>query len=239
MPRSDHIIFWLNAFIPAHVEGWTLSAPTDPNRSWLQPLKPRLAFDCYLTDAGREPGDPQGRQSRMHSELSLWIRDGVLERHEAHHVSGVSVEVECDTGEVDGSSRDSKANLSFAWNPELPPPPPTTPWGFLPHRRALARGVSFRRTNWIRFELEGSSSNSRMPAVVTPSIDYHGELIVHPGPRVVSFRGMVDDFPAFEAYVRVNGGPSQELFRRPVPPGGRPWDLWGGASNPVSGTVSY
>jgi hypothetical protein len=58
-------------------------------------------------------------------------------------------------------------------------------------------------------------------------MDVIGYLLVDPIARTVKFDGKVDEFPAYEAYVSVDGGPPRTLFRQDIVPGKTPNDLIG------------
>ena len=69
-----------------------------------------------------------------------------------------------------------------------------------------------------------------------PDIDMLGVLRIDRDQNRIRFVGAVDDFPAFEAYVKVNDGPPMTLFRvRPVAPIG----LIGDVKRDVDATVGF
>jgi hypothetical protein len=71
----------------------------------------------------------------------------------------------------------------------------------------------------------------------SPDADLNGTITIDLAARTVSIHGMVDAFPAYEAYVDIDGGGAQELFT--IDPEGGPGSLLGGANRAVSGEVSF
>src|SRR5262249_28920988 len=62
----------------------------------------------------------------------------------------------------------------------------------------------------------------------SPDIDIEGVLIVDPTRRVIAFIGLVDEFPAYEAYASFDSDPAVFLlFQQSVLPGKTPWNLVG------------
>ena len=55
---------------------------------------------------------------------------------------------------------------------------------------------------------------------------------------VVSFIGLLDSFPAFEAYASLNGQ-TKALFTSLPPPGNTVTDLLGDANRPIQGSVLF
>lgn len=69
-----------------------------------------------------------------------------------------------------------------------------------------------------------------------PDIDLLGVLRIDRDNNSIRFKGGIDDFPAYEAYARVNSGPAMTLFReRPV----FPFGLVGDVKRNVDTTVRF
>lgn len=73
----------------------------------------------------------------------------------------------------------------------------------------------------------------------SPNIDLVGTLTVDRVNRFVEFVGKVDEFPAFEAYVSINGGAPRTIGQLGPKPGAGPSSLVGGANRVFRGKVTY
>jgi hypothetical protein len=69
----------------------------------------------------------------------------------------------------------------------------------------------------------------------SPDIDLNGWFSVDPFNGSVSFSGLVDGFPWYEAYAAGNNGAPVTLFTLDPPAGNTPLDLVGDANRPASG----
>jgi hypothetical protein len=70
---------------------------------------------------------------------------------------------------------------------------------------------------FVQIDFEAAANLPLIP--FSPDIDMLGTLSIDRDAGQVRFRGAVDNFPAFEAYVSFNDGPAQMLFQRdPVAP---------------------
>jgi hypothetical protein len=80
---------------------------------------------------------------------------------------------------------------------------------------------------------EGSAS---MPLLSgSPAADMNGWFSVDPFTGAVSFSGLVDAFPWYEAYASGNNGSPVTLFTLDLPPGNTAIDLFGDANRPANG----
>ncbi len=85
--------------------------------------------------------------------------------------------------------------------------------------------------------LAGAGRNPCVPGA--PPIDYRGTVTIDVFSRTVSFMGWVDEFPAFEMFGSVDGGPAKSLFLKSPDLGKNPWDLLGGPNVPVTGAAQF
>ena len=69
----------------------------------------------------------------------------------------------------------------------------------------------------------------------SPDIDLNGWFSVDPFNATVSFNGLVDGFPWYEAYASGNNGTPVTLFTLEPPPGNTPMNLIGDANRPAMG----
>jgi hypothetical protein len=70
-------------------------------------------------------------------------------------------------------------------------------------------------------------------------IDYEGTLTISQSARSVHFVGMIDQFPAFEAYAATNGGAGIKLFQEAPPLGNTVMNLPGTANRPINARVQF
>jgi hypothetical protein len=73
----------------------------------------------------------------------------------------------------------------------------------------------------------------------SPNIDLVGVLTVDRVGKFVEFIGKVDDFPAFEAYVTINGGTARTIATLGPKAGSGPSSLVGGANREFRGRVNF
>lgn len=92
-----------------------------------------------------------------------------------------------------------------------------------------------RSGNVVSLDLAAAANNPCFTG--SPDIDYQGTLTVDLSTRTVSFQGLVNGFPAYEAYATVNDGAGSTLFRHG--PSGDPESLVGDPDVPVHGSVTF
>lgn len=91
-------------------------------------------------------------------------------------------------------------------------------------------------TSKVVLKYKGSAANPLVP--LAPKIDMEGTLTIDRTAKYVNYLEKVDDFPAFKAYVSVNGkGPLKVAGTGPKP-GSGPTSLVGGANKIYRGKVS-
>jgi hypothetical protein len=78
----------------------------------------------------------------------------------------------------------------------------------------------------IRFTASASAKNRcTMLPFLTPGIKWDGSFLVSPREGTVRFTGTIAQFPAYEAYVSLNGGPAVPIFQEGPEPGSTAWSL--------------
>jgi hypothetical protein len=86
----------------------------------------------------------------------------------------------------------------------------------------------------ILVEMACSASNPCAPTSrLFGDIDYTGRITIDVGARSLELVGLIDQFPAFEAYATLNDGAGFTLFRMPPPPGNTVMNLPAAADRPV------
>ena len=217
--------FWISSFIPEHVPGYTIKIGAGPHmgktaiplpavaRLWPgNTLKPWNAG--YLTDQ-RGFSDSPTASARMCSLIE--IETTTLSEVSQSHTSSGTTEVDLSSGVVKGTATASMSRCKYTSDPVI-------------------SSSGFSRT------LEASAGD---PLVgMAADIDYKGKLLVTrsgvgPGAKfIVTFDGLVDNFPAYECYASLNGV-TNKLFDRSPPSGNTVADLLGSAKNPVSGKAIF
>ncbi len=233
------IRFWLNAFIPETVSGYTERLTTGPHEGKTAIPLPTVALVTtnihkpkgtgYLSDQRSFSSDPAA-SVRMQSIASVVLRNGNAALLSGNHTSSGTTEVNIGTGAEQGYAVADMSRCRFSRlerrNDALSPnyPGPGDPSG----------------PGWY-MTVRGQAGDPLV--VMAADIDYSGNFRIdldraNPGQLTVSFNGFIDSFPAFEAYAEV-GGRTQELFRTPPPPGNTVMNLLGRATRPQSGRAVF
>lgn len=85
----------------------------------------------------------------------------------------------------------------------------------------------------IQIDFQGLGRN---PLMAAPAFDWSGTLTIDREKRRVSVQGAVNDFPAFEMYCILDGGPVLTIVRKnPV----TPMDLFGEEDKSIAGSVDF
>lgn len=165
--------------------------------------------DCFLTDQ-RGFSSAKYASARMTSRAFVWIKPDSYTWSEEHQC-GETIEVDCEDGDVEDSETQNNDNMKFT-------------------------------------ELSGSSSavvldfkaaRSNPLVAIAPDIDLLGTLTVDRVNKFVEFVGQVDEFPAFEAYVSIDGGDPQTIGQLGPEPGAGPESLLGDANRDFRGRVAF
>ncbi|HRX71624.1 MAG: hypothetical protein H6973_20100 [Gammaproteobacteria bacterium] len=247
--------FWISAFIPKTVKGYTQVIPKGVHAGKTAVPLPGVArtwpgnwgkdWDAgYLTDQ-RGFSSLQSASHRMQSSA---VVDLVTKRliHSAHTTSGTT-EVNLVTGKQTGFKNADMSRCSLEQKaPVFRGPPPFG--GVGAHLRATQGGTTFPGQIRPDPPATGPAVLSLVAKAGDPlvgmaaDIDFVGIFTVSPtganGKFSVSFEGKIDDFPAYECYVTFNGV-TKKLFTNSPPPGNTVVDLLGFAKRPVSGSMSF
>lgn len=146
----------------------------------------------------------------MHSQAFVWVKPDGYTWSQEHHC-GETTEVDCEDGDVEEKKTQNNENMSFT----------------------ESSGSS------SRVVLEFNAARNNPLVTLSPDIDLKGTLTVDRVNRFVEFVGMVDEFPAFEAYVSINGGSPRTIRQLGPEPGAGPTSLVGDANRPFQGRVNY
>lgn len=243
--------FWLNAFIPRDVPGYTrlLTAGVHAGKTAI-PL-PGLArtwpgntfkhLDAgYLSDQ-RTFDSSYGASSRMTSMIE--IETNVLEVVRQEHSSSGTTQVDLVTGRQSGFKIADMSRCRFVVPARsgsargLPGAHFTAGRGgsTLPSRPSVPPGPA---SLTVRLEAAAGDPLVGMAA----DIDYVGDLTVSrpvpDGPVTVRFQGLIDAFPAYDCYASLDGR-TQTMFTSAPPPGNTVVNLLGPANRPISASVTF
>ena len=211
-PLPQKIKFWMNSFIPDTVDGGTTVAKGKYKGKTMFP-GPLFFSDCFLSDS-RGFSTAIAASSRIHLELDANLSSKSW-TFAAPRSSGTA-EIDCEDNDVECEAVAKPNAKGYAGVPiQLP-------------------GVG---PQFMQFSFSATASDPCVTAA--PDIDMNGIVSINPTARLVGFIGMIEPFPAFEAYVTIDGGAPQELFTSPVSPGSSVWSLFGGATVPVTGVVPF
>jgi hypothetical protein len=224
------VTFWLNAFIPKTVTGYTKVLTAGPHAGKTAIPLPPIArawpgntfkdWDAgYLTD--QRDFDPSPTNSvRMQSlaKVELAGPEGPTLINPQTHRSSGTTEVNLASGVQTGFKVADMTRCKFS---------------------VLPRRVSGVFTS-LNVELVGKAGD---PLVgMAADIDYEGTFTVSvgstPGAVSVSFQGKIDAFPAYDCYASFNGV-TKKIFKSPPPPGNTVANLLGYANRPISGTAPF
>ena len=249
------VTFWMNAFIPRTVAGYTRTLTAGPHTGKTAIPLPGIArtwpgntfkdWDAgYLTD--QRGFDPSlGASCRMQSIVEVEMAgprgDPVMLREE--HRSSGTTEVNLVTGVQTGFKKADMSRCSYKVRARTGPPGGGA--GPLGAHTSVGRGgpafpVAPRMVpgtfGLTDIELIAQAGD---PLVgMAADIDYVGVITFSggsaPGSVVVSFDGKIDDFPAYDCYARFNGV-TKMLFSDSPPAGNTVANLLGAAKRPKSG----
>ncbi len=207
------IKFWINAFIPKNVVGYTKPVPKKPTYTMIP--GPFHSADCFYTDQ-RSFSNQIHAKSRMHSEFKLdftGTNPSQNPKLTQWHNCDFTTECNCEDGEVECHKKGETIRMKIKWD--------------------LANAFIRQRGLYV-IQMNGHASNPCSPiSRVGGDIDYEGKITIDLSIRRITFDGKVDAFPAFEAYATINDGAGVELFRLSPPLGNTVMNLPGGASRKV------
>jgi hypothetical protein len=210
------IKIWIKAFIPRDIPGTpglTVQAPEDSTETMLYGPAKGLN-DCFLTDQRSFSSDIKAK-ARMHSEITVHLKNRTFIGGDEYNFCNKTTEVDCEDGGVECSKTGKVTGRKFY------------------NHQASADEFA------VSLEAQGNN-----PCFTTsPDIDYEGIITLkrrEEGAKVdVSFSGMVDKFPAFEMYAADHKGRTVTLFQKMPASGNTPRNLYGDASESVSGSATF
>ncbi|MFY0563516.1 peptidoglycan-binding protein [Archangium lansingense] len=223
------ITFWINAFIPDPATSPQFVLPAPGNSLGLSmvaipvnvPGLPVPTVRFFLGD-NRGFSDDRNASARIHSLVEIVGLDGDPSAlRSVINQCGASHELDA-RGQVISSATapvDRIRFVKFRGNTTVDPE-----GGII---------VDSPSARFVQIDYEAAAN---LPLVGgSPDIDMVGVIGIDRDALTLRFRGSVDGFPAFEAYVSVNEGPPIMLFRElPV----APIFLFGGVKRPIDVTVS-
>lgn len=249
--------FWLNAFIPLNVVGYTVTIPAGvhagktaiplPGIARLWPGNTLKSLDVgYLTDQ-RDFDNAFGASSRMTSMCEIEVLTSVIIK-QTHTTSGTT-EVNLVTGVQSGFGSADLRRCAFTSviNPSKPSIGPLFAHfaagrreeSTLPLRLLPLKGPNSKKLGSSEIWLSAAAGD---PLVgMAADIDYIGTLKVFEGGSgslAVWFEGKLDAFPAYDCYAAY-GGITKTVFTSSPPPGNTVADLLGPANRPIRGAVSF
>ena len=204
--------FWINAFIPRDVTGYTLAVPAGTHLGKTMIPGPNPLSDCYLTDQRGFTNDIHAK-SRMHSEFRIEFNPFSPIFTQWHHCDSTT-ELDCGDGDEEGTSTGNTSRMKFT----------------------LLRGSASSPTGPFVIEMDCSACNPQAPTSrVLGDIDYRGRITVSPaapaGPSI-EIDIIIDSFPAFEAYATINDGAGVMMLNESPPLGNTVMNLPGTANRP-------
>lgn len=207
--------FWLKSFIPLNVPDVTSPWPNHPGKTMLNGIPQALEWvpnfgGCFVTDQ-RSWSSLTTASARMHSEARILLSSQGTYDWTQTHRCGRTVKVDCDDGAEKDSATASTKDMGFS-----------------------LRSGSSRK---VVLDYSGKASDPLVSGA--PKIDILGTLTVDWDRRSVEFNGKVDDFPAFEAYVVVNGKGPYALQKLGEKEGSTATSLLGGANRAFSGKILF
>lgn len=207
--RENRLKFWINAFIPRDAEGaLTVASGKYTGRTMLP--GPTDISDCFLTD-NRSFSDDVTASSRLHSEYEFAFSEGNTRDVKQSSSCGTTHELDCEDGDLECEAT-AKVTPQTVFSPiQLLGGNPDRPY----------------------FTLEAEAGNPCFAGA--PAINYQGAVSFDVAARVVVFHIFVDEYPAYEAYARIDSGAPLPLIQENPPAGNSPRHLYGLANRPFKG----
>jgi len=203
--------FWMNAFIPRTVLGYTREVPKGPDKGKTMIPGPLPTSDCFLSDQ-RAFDNYIHASSRMHAECKVDFTTA-MPRMITYFNCDETKELDCVEGNTECECKGKTNRMSFV----------------------MRRPVSSRR---VVLEMKCAANNPCSPSSrLFGDIDFRGVITLDRSARTVEFVGLVDQFPAFEAYATINDQGGVALFRLDPPRGNTVMNLPGDADRPVKATL--
>lgn len=188
--------------------------PNHPGETMLKALSSVSTPEsgCYLGDSRGFSSNDDSATARMHSRA--WIQISPSKWHwTQQHFCSPTHKVDCDDGDLIKTDTADADDMKFT----------------------LVRAD----TTSVVLKLKAAASNPLQ--LYAPKIDLEGTLTVNRVERYVQFEGKVDDFPSFEAYVKVDGKAPRTIGTLGPKPGSDPTSLftWNGVDRPFGSKVYF
>lgn len=246
------VSFWINAFIPLDVPGYTVTIPKGIHTGKTAVPLPGIARTWpgntfkdwnagYLTDQRDfDPAVTASRRMQSWAEVDL----GSLAMVSQSHTSSGTTEVNLVSGVQTGFAVADMSRCGFT-----PAPPGAPPFGgvgaifgasrggsTIPKPPPMPTGGMTKGSVTLRLSAAAGDPLVGMAA----DIDYVGVVTIEVDPPsvTVSFEGKIDAFPAYDCYARYNGV-TKPLFTSSPPKGNTVANLLGPANRPISGSVTF
>jgi hypothetical protein len=217
------VTFWINAFIPdPSLSEFVLPAP-GASAGLSMIVVPGPGGDRLFLGDNRRFSDDPSAPSRIHSLAVITNLDlATPTLQSALHVCGESVEIDSNGNMIGRATAptDRCRFLNLRANTSIDP-----------NGGVIVDDPSPRL---VQLDYEAAAN---LPLLLgAPDIDLLGVLRIDRDNNSIRFKGGIDDFPAYEAYVKVNSGPAMTLLReRPIFPLG----LIGDVKRDIDATVRF
>lgn len=203
--------FWINAFIPRQVPGYTQDVTKGPHVGKTMIPGPFPHSDCYLTDQ-RSFDAYIHAKSRMHSEFKVDFT-GLQPTLSQFHNCDRTTELDCIEGGCECNEKGRKDRMKFV----------------------LVKPIKGRQ---VVVRMKCAANNPCAPTSrAFGDIDYTGTITLDIAQRSITFDGLIDDFPAFEAYATINDQEGIPVFRINPPRGNTVRDLPREAKRPIKAVI--
>lgn len=215
--------FWINAFIPLNVIGYTKPIPGHPGKTMIPGPGINPLSDCYHTDQ-RDFSNKIHASSRMHAEAKVDFSGGGQALTQWHNCDE-TIECDCEDGEEECNKKGKTNNMNFKISPSVSSSPKP---GFLPSPVVPVSSPI------VTLEMKCAAHNPCAPSsTLGGDIDCEGKIYMDRSARRIECDIKIDAFPAFEAYATINDGAGVMMFQIAPPFGNTVMNLPGPATRAV------
>ncbi len=220
----NSVKFWINAFIPLNVAGYTIPVPGHGAQTMIPGPAVNPLSDCYHTDQ-RGFSNHIHASSRMHSEAKIDFSGGSPLLTQWHNCDE-TVECDCEDGDEECREKGATNNMKIKLLPPVVSPTPSL--GAFP---SPAMPVS---SPLVTLEIKCAAHNPCAPSsTLGGDIDLEGKVFIDRNARRIECDLKIDAFPAFEAYATINDGAGVMMFQIAPPFGNTVMNLPGPATRGV------
>jgi hypothetical protein len=228
------IRFWFNAFIPAHIPGYTETLAAGPHRGRTALVNVLASCGPMLTDQ-RLFSDDIEAVSQLQSRGQIHFR-GLNPQFEQSHLADLLAPFPIE-GQTDSTSQPQSENqmsLTLYTSRTLTASSPAAPlirtmpgYGNSPADQMVYVHVD------CRAEVPHADLASRLGELA-----YRGVLAIDLGRRAATFHGHVGRFPAYELYIAADNRPPKPVFRASPIRGQNAYDGKMLAARPIRGEAA-